>query len=78
MLAVILHGTWNAVSLGVGGLSLVVPEIGEALAGLGIVLLLGILGLLILVGALALALLVRWLQTDLPEEIKTVEVGWRQ
>jgi RsiW-degrading membrane proteinase PrsW (M82 family) len=76
--AVILHGTWNAVSLGVGGLSLVVPEIGEALAGLGIVLLLGILGLLILGGALALALLVRRLETDLPEEMKTVEAGRRQ
>ena len=70
--AVTLHGTWNIISLGAGGLSFAVPEIGEALAGLGVLLLLGALGLLILVGILALALLVRWLQTDLPDQREAV------
>ena len=67
--AVALHGTWNAVALGIGGLSFASPGVGEAMASLGIVLLLGVLGLLILVCIVALVLLVRWLQTDLPDEM---------
>ena len=69
LVAVALHGTWNAVVLGIGGFSFASLGVGEAMASLGIVLLLGLLGLLILVCIVALALLVRWLQTDLSDEM---------
>ncbi|UCC65424.1 MAG: PrsW family intramembrane metalloprotease [Anaerolineae bacterium] len=65
LLAVVLHGTWNAVTLGIGGLAFVAPEIGDALAGLGLTVLLGTLGFLIVVALVALAWLVRRLRADL-------------
>lgn len=66
--AVALHGAWNALTLGIAGLSLALPTIGEVFAGLGSMLLLGALGLLIVVCTIALALLVRWLSASLPDE----------
>lgn len=67
LLSASLHGTWNAITLAIGGLSFASPTIGAA-ASLGAGLLLGTLGLLIVVCAVALALLVRWLQAALPGE----------
>lgn len=71
LLSVSLHGTWNAITLAIGGLSFASPTIGAA-ASLGAGLLLGTLGLLIVVCAVALALLVRWLQVALPDGEVTV------
>jgi hypothetical protein len=76
--AVTLHGAWNALTLGIAGLSLASPTIGEVFAGLGSMLLLGALGLLIVVCIVALAWLVRWLQTGLPDDVAaglTTEAG---
>lgn len=67
LLAVILHGVWNMVTLGLGGVAFGGALLGEATVNLGIALLLGALGLLIVACAVALVGLVRWLQADLPE-----------
>jgi hypothetical protein len=68
LVAVVLHGTWNAAALGIGGLSFAASEIGEALTGLGIASLLGVLGLLAVVGLAALVLLVGKLGAALDSE----------
>jgi len=72
LLAVSLHGTWNAIALGITVFSFESPGPGGNAANVGIWLLLGTLGLLIVVCIVALAVLVRWLQTTLPGEMITV------
>jgi hypothetical protein len=74
LLAVGLHGTWNAVALGIAMLSFASPGGADAGANLGAGLLLGTLGLLVLVCILALAFLIWWLRAALPDEEGTVSV----
>ena len=64
LLAVTLHGLWNFITLGIGGLAFGAAMISEAMANLGIVLLLGALLALLAFCIAALIGLVRWLQNS--------------
>lgn len=72
LLAISFHSAWNVITLGIGGLALWGAAGGEAMAGLGVVLLLGVLGLLFLTCVVALVGLVRWLRIDLPDQTAVV------
>ncbi len=63
--AVTMHGAWNALALGISGLSFASPRIGDVAANIGLGLLLGTLGLFVLVCTIVLVWLVRRLQAEL-------------
>jgi len=67
LLAVTLHGLWNFIALGIGGL-----VFWGAAANWAAFLLLAALGLLVVVCIVALYRLVRWLQAELPDEAAAV------